>query len=263
MKTNNQFGSNGPIFKAVKSLPLLLSLFVANPEARAVGDTSVTPGTNDGDFSFVVSGTNGFGQLTRHIFKGNIKRFTKGVAIGLNDPLGTATFISNTNSATRTNFWVNVSPNDGYVAYGNVDNIIPIGGYVSPTNDIPDYKITTGLKTIATVQYPPTDGIIDGSYTTADGAPEGTPTSSQVYIVCKNPPVIKMAIANNKTLSITCPTNTTFPFDTLYSSPKLGLKATWTTVPIKPSKVGANLLWTNLPMISKNGSNLFYKVATW
>ena len=258
MKTNNQFGSNGPIFKAVKSLPLLLSLFVANPEARAVGDTSVTPGTNDGDFSFVVSGTNGFGVLTRHIFKSNIKRMYKAPDFGYNDDQGTATFISGTNSATRTRIWMDTNPSDGGVSYGNIDNIISIGGCVIPTNDIPDFKPTTGLKLLATIKYPPTIGIIDGAYNTTGGAPEGTPMNSQVYITCKNPPAIKMLPSKNGTLTITCPTNTTFPFETLYSSPNLGSQAIWTIVPMKPSKVGTNLQWN-----VKNSGSLFYKVATW
>jgi hypothetical protein len=88
----NKLFTFGAVKRIANFSPLLAALVVAAPSVESA-NMPITPGTNDGDFSFVVSGTDNAGQLTKHIFKGNIKRFVKGVAYGLNDPKGTATFI--------------------------------------------------------------------------------------------------------------------------------------------------------------------------
>lgn len=253
MKT--AIGLQSFFFGAVKSLPLLVPLLVSAPNLRA-DETSVDPGTNDGDFCFVVSGTDSSNQVTRHIFKGNIKRFTKGVVFGLNDPQGTATFVCGTNApVTQTNYWMDVSPSDGYVGYGSLDMAGSVGGWVQSTNGPVDTKTTTGLKYIARAQFPPSEGLIEGLLPGAKKVIDANPLNSEVHITVTNPPMIKIASGGNGTLHITCPTNTAFPFDTLYCSTNLG---TWTVMTNAPAIVGTNYQWNVKPT-----GNAMYKVGTW
>jgi hypothetical protein len=203
------------------------------------------------------SGVDGYNVLTSIIVKGNVKRLylspysSDGTLV---DNKGTATFIYGTNSVTRTNIWILVDPSQGGAVYmKNVDNVIPIGGYVCSTNNPTDGSIEAGLRFVAQAQFPPATGLIDGTLVSHQAYLEVIPTKAQVSVVCANPPRITLVPNKDGTFTVSCPTNTTFQFGTLYGSDSLGK---WTALTNKASIAGTNRVWT----VDGNGNN-FFKVG--